>query len=130
MGDGVIVLDSKRCVRLANKSAEAMLGRSEYELFGQPLEDCFRLWHGHKHEVDGAIRRAAPNRWPVDIGPDAALITPDRKEILIEGNLAPMSDQAGNLAGYVMVFRKSARSADRVRMNKKRRRRHATRVKD
>src|SRR5262249_29245565 len=105
IGDGIIVTDSKGCVRIINKSAQSLSGRSEDEVFGQPLQDAFPLVHASKRApVDGLLSRAGRNNGPVDLEADTVLMTPEGKGIRVEGNLAPITDEAGNLAGYVMVF--------------------------
>jgi PAS domain S-box-containing protein len=113
IGDGVIVTDAKGCVRITNPAAEKLIGWSDEDAFGRPLHEIFHLIDRNTRMVlDNPIGRAVRERRPVQVARHAALVTPEGREILIEGNIAPIADEAGTLAGSVLIFRERPRFDD------------------
>ena len=112
MGDGVMVMDAKGCIRVSNRAAENLTGWSEDEAFGKSLSEVFHLVDAKTRVVlDNHAARAVRLNGPVNLDANAVLITPSGKEIDVEGNVAPIIDDGGILAGTVLTFRQRADSA-------------------
>src|SRR5207302_11270988 len=66
IGDGIIVTDSKGCVRITNRAAQKIIGWSEEDAFGRPLQDVFHLVHKNTRTVlDNPNGRAVRENRPV-----------------------------------------------------------------
>jgi diguanylate cyclase (GGDEF)-like protein/PAS domain S-box-containing protein len=106
IGDAVISTDKSGYVTYVNPAAEKMTGWSHEQACGRMLTDVFNL-------IDGDTRGPAPNpmRFAVErntivgLPNHAVLIRRDGFESAIEDSIAPIHDQAGQIAGAVMVFR-------------------------
>jgi PAS domain S-box-containing protein len=113
IGDGLIVTDARGNIRLINRAGEKLTGCSEENAFGKSLPEVFHLLDRNTRMVlDNPISRAVRENRPVNLERNAVLITTDGKEIAVEGNIAPITDDSGSLAGSVMVFRERPRSQE------------------
>ena len=106
IGDAVISIDKAGYVTYLNPAAERLTGWSRQEIAGRMLAEVFHL-------IDGDSRILAPNPMEhaihqnriVGLPKHAVLIRRDGGESAIEDSIAPIYDQAGQIAGAVMVFR-------------------------
>jgi len=106
IGDAVITIDKAGYVTYLNPAAERLTGWSRQEIAGRMLAEVFHL-------IDGDSRILAPNPMQhpthqnkiVGLPKHAVLIRRDGGESAIEDSIAPIYDQAGQIAGAVMVFR-------------------------
>lgn len=106
IGDAVITTDASRRVVRMNPVAEQMTGWTQSEAAGRPIDKVF-------HIVDEATRRQGSI--PADevlqsgvvqgLANHTVLISRDGLEWPIAESVAPIPDQAGRIAGIVLVFR-------------------------
>lgn len=105
IGDGVVTVDSEQRVTFVNRVGEALLGCTQGQLVGRPLEDVFQL----TDERTG-------QRVPVPVGEAVALegstrtssnrlLSTTAGNVPIEDSVAPIIDERGKHWGAVIVFR-------------------------
>jgi len=104
--DGVITTDADGKVVLVNRAGEELIGRSQEESAGRPLEEIFRLVHektGEPLEIPlnkvllGENGASSENR--------AILISRDGGRIPVEEGASPLRDKDSRIIGIVLVFR-------------------------
>ncbi|MDQ3159914.1 MAG: diguanylate cyclase, partial [Pseudomonadota bacterium] len=105
IGDGVITADTTARVSYMNPVAETLTGWSSSEALGRPIDEVFRIFHGHGDEP-------APN--PIDfvlstgamggLAHDTMLLRRDGTRVAIEDSAAPIRDAEHLLVGAVLVF--------------------------
>ena len=103
IGDAVITIDKAGYVTYLNPAAERLTGWSRQEIAGRMLAEVFHL-------IDGDSRILSPNPMQhpthqnkiVGLPKHAVLIRRDGGESAIEDSIAPIYDQAGQIAGAVM----------------------------
>jgi len=113
IGDGVIATDVQRRVTRLNPVAEQLTGWQEADAVGRSIDEVFVI----VHEV---TRR--PAAIPVDdvlatgtvqgLANHTLLIARDGSERPIADSAAPIRDDAGNIAGVVLVFRDASSERD------------------
>lgn len=112
--DGVITTDADGKVVLINRAGEELIGRSQEESAGRPLEEIFRLVHettGEPLEIPlskvllGENGAASENQ--------AILISRDGDCIPVEEGASPLRDKDSRIIGMVLVFRDRS---DRIRL--------------
>jgi PAS domain S-box-containing protein len=106
IGDAVIATDPQGQVRFLNPIAQTLIGWTQAEAVGRPLEDVFQIINEQTrrpviHPVDRVIREGVI----VGLANHTILIARDGTETPIEDSAAPIKDDEGNVAGVVMVFR-------------------------
>jgi PAS domain S-box-containing protein len=112
IGDAIIAVDTDSRILFLNEAASRLTGWTESEVIGRPLNDVYHLVDSSTIEWPGSLRslmEADP------IGPAAAsngsavtervLLTKSGSPVVIEDTEAPIQDDAGNVAGRVLVFR-------------------------
>lgn len=106
IGDGVIATDVDGRVKYLNRVAESLTGWKDTEAQGMPLKQVFHAITEHSRQplpdpVERVLREGRIS------GPDnhAILIRPDGAEFFIESSASPVYDNAGEVAGAVLVFR-------------------------
>jgi PAS domain S-box-containing protein len=103
IADAVIAVDAAGRVVSLNRMAEALTGWSALQAIGQPLDDVLQL-------VDAVTLEARPGALSASRthgGPhrDGALRARDGRVHLISDSVAPITDDAGQASGAVVVFR-------------------------
>ena len=118
IGDAVLTTDAAGGVTFLNRAAEALISARATDTIGKKVDDVVRLvdTRGAPLSLDAMIRGAGPAIAPLPR--DARLVvaanprgtgtgTADTSTALvqIEGSVAPITLDAGNAPGSVMVFR-------------------------
>lgn len=106
IGEAVITTDLKGRILHTNRIAEALLGWTEQEMVGQPLEEFFRI-------IDEATGKILDSPVPAAIKQAETVRLPERcllqgrngSKIPIDDSAAPIRDSEGHVTGTVLVFR-------------------------
>ena len=116
IGDAVITTDIAGQVEFINSVAEDLIGLSNAEAVGQPLDRVFRI-------INEATREPATN--PVEVvlrqgivvglANHTILIRPDGRELCIEDSAAPIRDRDGGIIGVVLVFHDVSKAHEMAR---------------
>ncbi len=117
IGDAVIATDANGRVELMNPVAEALTGWSEAEARGRPLAEVFRLVdESTRATIDNPVDQVLRDRATITLSTQAVLIAKDGTEHPVADSGSPIIDEAGAVAGAVLVFRdqKAERTKDRV----------------
>lgn len=105
IGDAVLTTDSSCRITFVNHVAEALLGWSQQEMLGQPLEAVFRIVNERTREgVENPAQRSLREGAIVGLANHTVLIRKDGSERPIDDSAAPILDQ-GVIVGCVLVFR-------------------------
>ncbi|UCH93736.1 MAG: cache domain-containing protein [Candidatus Aminicenantes bacterium] len=96
LAEGVITTDTEQKVVLINRSAEKLMGWTQEEAQGKPLDEVFKI-----------IDKQAPEvQHPLEVDAEAGpfLAARDGTQRLISHSSAPIRDTKGNVIGSVIVF--------------------------
>jgi PAS domain S-box-containing protein len=104
--DAVITTDREGRVTFLNAAAEELIGWTNREAVGHPLDWVFCIVDEVSGEPLGspALHAFRENK-AMTLPPNAALITKDGARRPIAGSASPTRDRNGNVAGCVLVFR-------------------------
>jgi len=105
IGDGVITTDARCRVDYLNPVAEQLTGWTNEDAHGRGIDEIFRSFHEETCEplenpLSVAIRRAHNIK---SVRP-TLLIRRDGNELYIETSASPIRNEAGGIAGGVLVF--------------------------
>ncbi len=106
IGDGVMVIDRDRNIEFLNAVACKLTGWSLEEARGVNYNEVFVLSHEQQGlEVSDPIKQVFLSNAIETLGNHAVLTSKTGKTYLLEDSAAPILDEAGALAGVVLVFR-------------------------
>jgi PAS domain S-box-containing protein len=106
MGEAIIVIDSKSCIRMMNDAAEALIGRSQEDAKGRDLLEVFHLVDAETRlPIWNPAGKAFHHHAVVDLDERALLLATDGSERPVQGSVAPVYDPQGCLTGFVLAFR-------------------------
>jgi PAS domain S-box-containing protein len=106
IGDAVIATDTDGRVTFLNRVAEALTGWASADAAGQPLEAVFRIvGEDTRRPAENPARRALREGRVVGLANHTLLVARDGTEHPIDDSGAPIRDEAGRVAGTVLVFR-------------------------
>lgn len=106
IGDAVITTDTSGNVTSLNPTAQSLTGWRSEEAAGQPLETVFRIVNEEtRAAVENPARRALRDGVTVGLANHTLLIARDGAERAIDDSAAPVRNEAGEVAGVVLVFR-------------------------
>jgi PAS domain S-box-containing protein len=106
IGDGVISTDAQGLVTFMNVVAESLTGWPSDEALGRPLPEVFHIVNEQTLEpVDNPAFRALREGAVVGLANHTVLIARDGSQLPIDDSAAPIRDEAGGVAGAVLVFR-------------------------
>jgi PAS domain S-box-containing protein len=106
IGDGVIATDSSGRVTLINAAGEALTGWERNEAAGRSIGDVFRtLDELTRKPVDDPMSAVLVRGDEGGLPTRAVLLARDGREIPIENNGTPITDDRGDTLGIVIVFR-------------------------
>jgi PAS domain S-box-containing protein len=105
IGDAVITTDTQTRVTFLNPTAQRLTGWSQNDALGRPLSEVFHIVNEDtRNEVESPVTKAIRMGQIVGLANHTVLIAKDGTERPIDDSAAPIRDEAGNVAGVVMVF--------------------------
>ncbi|MGA2215316.1 MAG: PAS domain S-box protein, partial [Bryobacteraceae bacterium] len=105
IGKAVIVAEPESRITFMNPEAEKLTGWNQEDALGKNLKDIFHIVGGQpSYTAEGLIARVIQGRAVVDLPDTTLLIAGQGRGRPIDGNVAPIIDAAGRLAGTVLVF--------------------------
>jgi PAS domain S-box-containing protein len=123
IGDGVITCDAAGKVQMMNPVAQELTGWSQAQALNQPLEEVFHIVHETTREVvENPVSKVKRLDNIVGLGNHTILIRKNGSELNIADSGAPIRDQTGGTAGFVLVFRditKERRTQEALLANEK-----------
>jgi len=106
IGDGVVVIDRRGCVKFLNPAAEAMTGWTTSAARTRKLEEILKLVAENTREpIDAPVKALLEEGKTVRATRPKILISRDGHEVCVEESSAPVRDQRGKVIGAVLVFR-------------------------
>ncbi len=106
IGDAVVTADADGVVTFLNASAQALTGWAQDEAAGVPLEAVVRIINEESREpVENPATRALREGTIVGLANHSLLIARDGTERPIDDSSALIRNEAGEIAGVVLVFR-------------------------
>ena len=106
IGDAVITTDVDGGVTLINPVAQALTGWTSAEATGLPLESVFRIINeASRRPAENAAARALREGVVVGLANHSLLVARDGTERPVDDSAAPIRNEAGEVAGVVLVFR-------------------------
>ena len=105
IGDAVITTDSEERITFLNPVAESLTGWTQ-EAVGQPLAGVFRIINEESRQpVEIPTIRASREGRTIKLASHSLLIAKDETERPISDSAAPITNDRGEVAGVVLVFR-------------------------
>jgi PAS domain S-box-containing protein len=106
IGDAVITADAEGDVAFLNAAAQSLTGWTQAEAAGAPLEDVYRVINEESREpAENPAAHALRQGTIVGLANHSLLIARDGTERPVEDTAAPIRNEAGDIAGVVLVFR-------------------------
>jgi PAS domain S-box-containing protein len=106
IGDAVVTVDMAGRVTFMNPVSAELTGRPAAEAKGESIQKLFRIIDESSREpVEDVLCRVLREGKVVPLANHTALAARDGREIPIEDTAAPIRDEAGKVAGVVLVFR-------------------------
>lgn len=104
--DGVVTLDPQGRVQFLNPAAERLIGRGCDTAAGCLLEELVQVIDGYSRQpLTLPVRLSIAEDRSIETAQDALLLRGDGSEVFIQAASAPMHDDAGGIAGAVVVLR-------------------------
>ena len=106
IGDAVVAADADGGVTFLNAAAQSLTGWTQAEAAGAPLEAVFRAINEETREaVESPAARALREGVVVGLSNHSLLVARDGTTRTIDDSAAPIRNEAGDVAGVVLVFR-------------------------
>jgi PAS domain S-box-containing protein len=106
IGDAVVATDTVGQVTFVNAVAARLLGYTQSDMMGRPLQNVFRIVNEDtRQSVANPVDRVLVEGCIVGLANHTVLLQPDGREIPIDDSAAPIKDAEGHLVGVVLVFR-------------------------
>ncbi|WP_199315250.1 hybrid sensor histidine kinase/response regulator [Aerosakkonema funiforme] len=106
IGDGVIVVDTKYCVKFLNPRGESMTGWKQHEAIDEDLTKVFNIVHEKtRSAIENPVKEVLKSGSLFYLAPDTLLISKNGTEMPIDDSAAPLKNQKGEVVGCVLVFR-------------------------
>jgi PAS domain S-box-containing protein len=106
IGDGVITCDAAGHIQMMNPVACELIGWSQSEATGQPLEKVFHIVNETTRQtVETPIAKVKRLDRVVGLANHTVLVRKDGTELSIADSGAPIRDKNGDITGVVLVFR-------------------------
>jgi PAS domain S-box-containing protein len=106
IGDAVITTDTSARIASMNTVAETLTGWRSEEAAGRPLDEVFRIVNETtRAPAENPATRALREGSVVGLANHTMLIRRDGSECAIDDSSAPIRDEAGQVAGCVLIFR-------------------------
>ena len=105
IGDAVIACDMNGRITFLNHMAASLTGWSIGEALGQPLHDVLCIYHTiSSTPADEILTQVLHEGVVVNLADNTVLRSKDLREIVIEANLAPITNGIKEISGGVLVF--------------------------
>lgn len=115
IGDAVITTDTSGNITSLNPTAQSLTGWRLEETAGRPLETSLHAVHEITREaVENPATRSLRGGVTVGLPRHTLLIARDGTERPIDGSAAPVRNEAGEVAGVVLVFRDATEDREQV----------------
>ena len=106
IGDAVIATDERGRVSFVNPNAEQLIGWTNQEALGRPLQEVFHIVNERTRQpVDDPCELVLKTGRVVGLANHTVLISRDGTEWPIDDSAAPIQDESGKVRGVVVVFR-------------------------
>lgn len=106
VGEGIIVIDKKGKIELINNIARQLTGYSKNEAMEVNFEVIFNVINGStRKSLTDTIKIVFKTGKTLKLYDDIILISKVKVETMIEGTVAPIKDEFGNINGIVIAFR-------------------------
>ena len=106
IGDAVIVVDVKGCIKLVNPVAEVLTGWKQDDAIDKDLKEVFNIIDEETRvPAQSPVVEAIENGVVVYLPEQIKLISKNDIEILINDSAAPIKADDGEITGAVLVFR-------------------------
>lgn len=106
IGDGVLTTDADGRVERVNTAAARLLGQTEAEAQGKPVESVFRVVNQYTRQPQPCpVRRCLRAGRVVELAPGSILLAYDGREYHVEDSAAPIRSAGDEVTGAVLVFR-------------------------
>jgi two-component system CheB/CheR fusion protein len=106
IGDAVITTDDAGRVTFMNPVAESLTGWPSQDALGQPLASVFRIINEESRQrVESPTVQAFREDRTIELAKHSLLIARDGTERPLDDSAAPISNDKGEVAGVVLVFR-------------------------
>src|SRR5262249_19533198 len=106
IGDAVITTDIDGRVTYLNGVAESLIGWTDRDARGQPLDHVFRVHNETTRQpVESPTARALQHGLVVGLANHTVLVRKDGAELPIDDSAAPIRDEEGRVSGCILVFR-------------------------
>ena len=116
IGDGVISVDADLRINFINPQAATVLGWSQDEALGQPVDMVYRMMHeGDAAPPSNAVRLCIESGEPIiTTESDPVVVGRSGRRLMVTESAAPLRNDAGEISGAVLVFRDES---DKMLMN-------------
>lgn len=105
IGDAVIATDEHGRIRFMNPVAERLTGWPQAEARSKHITEVFRIINEHTRQpVESPVEKVLRQGTVVGLD-NHTLLTKDGREIPIDDSAAPIRTDAGDIQGFVLVFR-------------------------
>ncbi len=116
IGDGVITTDINGVVKQMNPEAERLIGWTEQEAKGKPLDKVFRIVNENTHSVvESPVRRVISVGNVIGLANHTLLVSRDGTEHPIADSGSPIRDDSGTVTGVVFIFRDQTKEREAER---------------
>ncbi|AVY92697.1 MULTISPECIES: ATP-binding protein [Microvirgula] len=106
INDGVITFGIDRRIEYVNPMASALSGVIEAEAVGRLVDDVVRLRYDFAQAIPAnPFTLSLSTGHAIDLADNSLMIKANGEELLLEGNVSPLFDPAGNVTGAVFAFR-------------------------
>lgn len=106
IGEGVVTADADGNGTFLNPVARTLTGWTQAEAAGVPLETVFRVINEESRKpAENPAARALREGVVVGLANHSLLVARDGTERPVDGGAAPIRNEAGDVAGVVLVFR-------------------------
>lgn len=106
INDGVMIVDPMGRIEMLNSTAEEMTGWTAREAIGKHYSQVFILEHEKENgEIPDPIQEVFEDKTMKELDSLAVLVSRDGRKYHLEDSIAPISDDAGNIDGAIVIFR-------------------------
>ena len=106
IGDAVIATDARGLVTFMNSVAEALTGWKLRDVLGKDSKEVFNIINKERHNVtESLVMNTIREGVVVDLSNHIFLLTRNGAERAIEGSIAPLRNDKGDMTGTVLVYR-------------------------